>query len=61
MSMLEDERTGDALAEIREGTFAKKAMEEFNAGSPNLNKMREEEAKHPIEVVGKHVRGMFER
>lgn len=49
------------LAEIRSGEFAKRAKEEFDSGSPNLKKLREEEAKHDIEVVGKKVRDMFTR
>lgn len=49
------------LAEIRSGDFAKRAKAEFDAGSPNLNKLREEEAKHEIEIVGKKVRDMFTR
>jgi ketol-acid reductoisomerase len=49
------------LAEVRSGEFAKKAKEEFDAGSPNLKRMREEEAKHEIEIVGKKVRDMFTR
>lgn len=49
------------LKEIQEGDFARRAKEEFDAGSPNLNKLREEEAKHPIEVVGKEVRALFQR
>jgi ketol-acid reductoisomerase len=49
------------LAEIRNGTFAKRAREEFNSGSPTLKRMRAEEAEHPIEVVGKKVRSLFSR
>ena len=49
------------LGEIRNGQFAKQAMDEFNGGSQELNKMRSEEAKHPIEVVGKEMRALFAR
>ena len=51
----------DVLEEVRSGDFARRAKAEFDAGSPNLNRMREEEAKHPIEVVGKEVRALFQR
>ena len=49
------------LAEVRSGDFARRAKEEFDAGSPNLQKLREEEAQHPIEVVGRQVRALFKR
>ena len=49
------------LAEIRDGTFAKRAVNEFSQGSPTLTKMRRQEAEHPIEVVGKKVRALFSR
>ena len=49
------------LAEIRDGTFAKRAREEFETGSPTLKKMRVQEADHPIEVVGRRVRSLFSR
>ena len=49
------------LAEVRSGDFARRAREEFDSGSPNLQKLREEEAQHPIEVVGRQVRAMFKR
>ena len=51
----------DVLEEVRSGDFARRAKAEFDAGAPNLNRMREEEAKHPIEVVGKEVRALFQR
>jgi ketol-acid reductoisomerase len=49
------------LTEIQDGTFAKRAVAEFSGGSKSLAKMRAEEAEHPIEVVGKKVRGLFSR
>src|SRR6266852_3332048 len=47
------------LAEIQNGTFAKQWIAENEAGRPNFKKMREDEAKHPIEVVGKSLREMM--
>jgi ketol-acid reductoisomerase len=49
------------LDEIESGKFAEEWLNEYNSGSPNLNKMREEETKHPIEVVGKDIREMFKK
>lgn len=49
------------LEEIRSGDFARRAREEFDGGSVNLNKLREIEAQHPIEVVGREVRALFKR
>lgn len=49
------------LAEIRNGAFAKRATTEFESGSPTLKRLRQEEAEHPIEVVGKKVRALFSR
>lgn len=42
-------------------SFAYRAKQEFDSGMPNLKKLREEEAKHAIEVVGKEVRALFAR
>jgi ketol-acid reductoisomerase len=47
------------LKEIQDGTFAKQWIAENEAGRPNFNKFREEEAKHPIEAVGKSLREMM--
>jgi ketol-acid reductoisomerase len=47
------------LTEVQNGTFAKQWIAENEAGRPNFKKMREEEAKHPIEVVGKQLREMM--
>ena len=50
-----------ALSEVQNGDFAKNWMAEYEAGMPELNKLREEERKHPIEVVGREVRALFKR
>ena len=49
------------LDEVEDGTFAKEWMAEHEAGLPKLKAMREEEAKHPIEVVGKEIRALFKK
>lgn len=47
------------LAEVQDGTFAKKWIAENEDGRPNFPAMRESEAQHPIEVVGKELRSMM--
>jgi len=47
------------LQDIQDGTFAKNWIAESEAGYPQMNKYREEESKHPIEVVGKELRAMM--
>ncbi len=49
------------LKEIEDGTFAKKWLDENKKGAKNLLKKRQELGKHPIEIVGKKIRAMFER
>ena len=48
-----------ALDDVQDGTFAKNWMAEYEAGSPELEKMRKAELEHPIEVVGRQVRALF--
>ena len=47
------------LTEVQNGTFAKQWIAENEAGRPNFKKMREDEANHPIEAVGKSLREMM--
>ena len=47
------------LAEVQSGTFDKQLIAENEAGRPNFKRMREEEANHPIEAVGKQLRDMM--
>src|SRR5207248_8241555 len=47
------------LSEIQNGTFAKQWIAENEAGRPNFKKMREDEANHKIEAVGKQLREMM--
>lgn len=52
----------EILEEVENGTFARQWMEEAEVhGMKNLLKMRKAEDEHPIEVVGKKVRGMFDK
>jgi ketol-acid reductoisomerase len=47
------------LAEIQSGRFAKEWILENQAGRPSFLAMRQQEATHPVEVVGKELRGMM--
>src|SRR5699024_8629932 len=47
------------LADIQDGSFAKKFIDDQDAGAPEFTKLREDEAKHEIETVGKELRKMF--
>jgi ketol-acid reductoisomerase len=47
------------LDEIQQGEFAKEWIAENEAGRPNFNRLREEQAKHPIEAVGTRLRSMM--
>ncbi len=47
------------LAEIRDGTFAKKWIEEYRKGAPALYAQRVREREHPIEKVGRALREMM--
>ncbi len=47
------------LAEIQDGTFAKEWITENDEGRPRFKRLREENAGHEIERVGKELRGMM--
>ena len=47
------------LKEIQSGQFAKEFIIENQVGRPTFDKLREAEAQHPIEAVGKKLRGMM--
>jgi ketol-acid reductoisomerase len=47
------------LSEIQSGQFAKEWIAENEAGRPNYKRMREMDANHPIEIVGKKLREMM--
>ena len=51
----------EMLANVENGKFAREWMEEYRKGQPTLKKMREKEAKHPIEIVGKEIRALFKK
>lgn len=49
------------LDEVETGKFAEEWISEYKNGMPNLKRMREEEANHPIEKVGTEIREMFKK
>ena len=49
----------ELLSEVQSGKFAEEWIEENKKGRPVFNKISEEEAKHPIEEVGKRLRKMM--
>lgn len=53
------ERMKEILKDIQSGKFAKQWMNECKNGQKNFLKMREEISQHPIEKVGKKLRGLM--
>ncbi|MEN6451284.1 MAG: ketol-acid reductoisomerase [Thermoguttaceae bacterium] len=49
------------LAEIQDGQFAREWSDEHEAGSPVFRAMRQQQASHPIEEIGRRVREMLAR
>jgi len=49
-------RMREVLAEIRDGTFAKEWVAEYQAGNGNYRAMKERDLAHPIEQVGASLR-----
>ena len=49
------------LKEVEDGTFAKEFVAEYENGMQNLKRLRQEESKHPIEVIGKEIRALFKQ
>ena len=48
-----------ALKRIQNGEFAKEWAEEYASGGKNFQRLREEEANHPVEKVGEDLRRMM--
>ena len=53
------ENMREVLAQIQDGTFAKEWITENDEGRPRFDRLREENAGHPIESVGRELRGMM--
>ena len=47
------------LAAVQDGSFAREWITENDEGRPRFNRLRQENAEHPIEEVGKELRGMM--
>lgn len=50
-----------ALKDVETGKFARGWMAEYESGMKTMKKLRAQEKKHPIEVVGAKIRKLFER
>lgn len=50
-----------ALDRVESGQFAKEWLDDHKNGLPTLKKLREEGAKHPIEIEGAKVRALFKK
>ena len=50
----------EILAEIQSGDFAREWIAENRAGQENFKRMREEQAGHQVEVVGKELRSQMD-
>jgi len=47
------------LADIQNGSFAKRFIDDQDAGAPEFLALRQKGAEHPIEEVGKELRGLM--
>lgn len=54
-------RMKKALKDIESGKFAREWLKESKSGAKNLLRKREELGNHPIEVVGRRIRELFEK
>ncbi len=50
------QRMGEVLADIQDGSFARRWMEEYAAGSEEYQSMLRQRREHPIEAVGRDLR-----
>ena len=61
--MVVDERVKEnmrkVLDAVQDGSFAREWIAENDEGRPRFNRLRRENAEHPIEAVGKELRGMM--
>ena len=53
------ERMKEVLADIQSGAFAKRFIDDQDAGAPEFKALREKEEGHPIEKTGKELRALF--
>ena len=53
------ERMKEVLADIQSGAFAKRFIDDQDAGAPEFKALRAKEESHPIEATGKKLRALF--
>jgi len=53
------QRMREVLAEIRDGSFAKRFIDDQDAGGPEFAKFRQQAEQHPIEAVGRDLRKLM--
>ncbi|GAA3668328.1 ketol-acid reductoisomerase [Yimella lutea] len=53
------ENMKEVLADIQNGAFAKRFIDDQDAGAPEFKQLREKGAQHPIEATGKKLRGLM--
>ncbi|HLS25383.1 MAG TPA: ketol-acid reductoisomerase [Beutenbergiaceae bacterium] len=53
------ENMKSVLADVQNGAFAKRFMDDQNAGAPEFKELRAKGEKHPIEATGKELRKLF--
>jgi ketol-acid reductoisomerase len=53
------ENMRQVLADIQSGAFAQRFIDDQDAGAPEFKKLRAEGEQHPIEQVGRELRGMM--
>ena len=47
------------LAEIKDGSFAQRFIDDQDAGAPEFKALRKKGEQHPIEKVGRELRGLM--
>jgi ketol-acid reductoisomerase len=47
------------LAEIKDGSFARRFIDDQDAGAPEFSALRKKGAEHPIEATGRELRGLM--
>ena len=52
-------RMQDVLADIQSGAFAKRFIDDQEAGAPEFKKFREQGEQHPIEATGRELRKLM--
>ena len=53
------QRMREVLADVQDGTFAKRFIADQDAGAPEFKALREAGERHPIEGVGRELRGLM--